>query len=75
MAVAAGRELYKGGPYVAAFAGATPAVLEDSWALTATNDRAGAIQTWYNRSFDMAGKSLLLPTGGAGTAIPDAVSR
>ncbi|MCL4853623.1 MAG: hypothetical protein KJZ78_19890 [Bryobacteraceae bacterium] len=73
VAVAAGRELYKGGPYVAAFAGAMPAALEDSWVLTATNDGAGAIQTWYHRSFDMAGKGLLLPTTGAGAAIPDTV--
>lgn len=75
MAVATGRELYKGGPYVAAFAGAMPAALEDCWVLSASNHRAGAIQTWYHRAFDMAGKNLLLPTGGAGVAIPDAVSR
>lgn len=53
MAVAAGRKLYKGGPYVAAFAGATPAVLEDSWVLTAANDNAGAIQTWYPTCSDV----------------------
>jgi len=73
VAVVKGRELYSGGPYVAAFPGATPAVVEDAWTLTVTNDRGGALQEWWNRAFAMADNDLLLPTSGTGTNIPDTV--
>lgn len=65
MAVVKGRQLYPGGPFVAVFSGATAAVVEDKWVLTASNDRGGEFQTWYNRAFDMAGKNMLLPTSGS----------
>jgi hypothetical protein len=72
VAVVAGTELYDGGPYIAVFSGATPAVVEDDWVLTATNDRGGEWQTMYNRAFDMAGKGFLLPTSGT-TLLPDSL--
>ena len=72
MAVVAATELYNGGPFVAIFAGATPAVIEDAWTLTVTNDRGGQIQEWYERAFDMRSKGFLLPTSGV-TLIPDSV--
>lgn len=73
MCIVAGTELYDGGPYAAAFPGATPAVNEDNWDLTVTNDRAGQLQEWYHRAFDMADKGLLLPSSGTGTQVPDTV--
>jgi len=72
VAVVKGTELYNGGPYIAAFSGVTPAVNKDEWTLTVANDRAGSLQEWCHRAFDMAGKGLLLPISGA-TNIPDAV--
>ncbi len=72
MAVVAATELYDGGPFVAIFAGATPAVIEDAWTLTVTNSRAGQLQEWYDRAFDMRSKGFLLPTSGT-TLIPDSV--
>jgi len=71
IAIVKGTQLYKGGPYVAVFSGVTAAVNEDEWTLTATNDRAGEFQEWFNRIFDMAGKGLLLPSSGSGSLIPD----
>ena len=65
MAIIKGKQLYPGGPFAAAFSGATAAVKEDKWVLTASNDRGGEFQTWYNRAFDMAKKELLLPTSGS----------
>lgn len=64
MVVVAGRELYAGGPWVAAVGGATPAVNGDEWTLTVANNRAGKFQEWFNRVFDMSPKGLLLPTSG-----------
>lgn len=72
IAVTAGNELYSGGPFVAAFSGVTPPIAGDKWTLTNTNDRAGEIQTWMDRFFDMAGLELLLPTSGS-TLCPDTV--
>jgi hypothetical protein len=72
MAVVKGTELYTGGPYVAAFTGKTAVVNEDNWTLTVANNRAGKIQEWFNRCFDMTGKGLLLPSAGA-AVIPESV--
>lgn len=72
VAIAAGRLLYTGGPYVAAFSGKVAAVAGDLWVLTVTNNRAGGIQEWYERCFDMTGKGLLLPVTGS-TLIPNTV--
>lgn len=72
MIVVAGIELYADGPFVAAAIGKTAAVLEDNWSLTVANDRAGSVQEWFNRTFDMAGKRLLLPISGTNN-IPDSV--
>ena len=72
VAVVQATELYRGGPFVAAFSGKTPAVNEDAWDLVSTNDRAGKFQEWYNRAFDMAGKGYLLPSAGV-TLIPNSL--
>lgn len=72
VAVVKATELYPGGPFVAAFSGATAAVNDDKWVLTASNDRAGTIQEWYNRVFDMQAKGLLLPSSGT-TLIPNSL--
>ncbi len=73
MVVVRATELYTGGPFVAVISGATPAVVEDNWSLTVANNRAGDLQEWFHRAFDMASKGLLLPISGTGTHIPDTV--
>ena len=70
MGIVKATPLYNGGPFVAVFAGATPAVNEDKWTLTVANNRAGEFQTWYDRAFNMRDKDLLLPSSGS-TLIPD----
>lgn len=65
--------LYNGGPEVALFSGAarfrkggeqqTP----DKFTLTATNNRAGAMQEQFDRNFAMRDKGLLLPSDTGGT--------
>jgi hypothetical protein len=62
--VVAGRQLYAGGPFVGAVAGAVPAIVGDTWTLAVTNDRAGKWQEWFSRVFPMASNGLLLPTSG-----------
>ena len=70
VSVVAGRELYDGGPWIAAFSGATAALLEDNWDMVVANDRESELQEWYHRCFDTAGKGLLLPISGT-TLIQD----
>jgi hypothetical protein len=72
MGIVQATELYDGGPFVAAFAGVDAAVNEDAYTLTVANDRAGELQTWYDRSFAMRNKGFLLPTSGT-NLIPDSV--
>lgn len=74
VALATMTELYRGGPYVAAFAGSKAWIDGDEWTVTTTNDRAGTLQEWYNRNFDMASRNLLLPSDSSGSeTIPDTV--
>ena len=74
MAVVKGTQLYAGGPWVAVFSGATPAVIEDKWTMTVANDRAGALQDYCDRMFDLVGKKMLFPSDAAGAeTIPDTV--
>ncbi len=72
MGIVQATELYDGGPFVAAFAGVSPAVNEDAFTLTVANDEAGELQTWYERAFAMRAKGFLLPTEGT-NLIPDSV--
>ncbi len=67
-AVGAATELYTHGPYVAAFSGALQNIREDEWTITLTNDRAGLIQTSFERLFDMNAKRLQLPIEEAATS-------
>ncbi|HEV3340781.1 MAG TPA: hypothetical protein VG125_10510 [Pirellulales bacterium] len=71
-AVFAATELYAGGPFVGAVSGKLPVLTTDTWTLTVANDRAGVIHEWYNRTFDLAGKRLLLPGTGS-SLIPSSV--
>lgn len=73
MSLVKGTQLYAGGPWVAAVATRTDPALDATWTLTATNDRAGQLQTWFDRAFDMAGLGLLLPSAVATNLIPDSV--
>lgn len=65
-------QIYTGGPWVAAFPGRAISSSTDTWTLTVSNDRAGAIQEWFNRCFAMADFGLRLPTSGS-TQIPDSI--
>lgn len=66
-------ELYPDGPWVAIFSGSTPfvkgsgQVVGDYFTLTATNDRAGEFQEWFERNFAMRAKGLLLPSDSGGS--------
>lgn len=74
VAMAKMSELYAGGPMISIFSGSKPFKKEDSFTVTATNDRAGVNQEWYQRNFDMASLGLLLPSNAAGgETIPDSV--
>lgn len=61
-------ELYADGPSAAIFSGKMPfrkgggQVAGDKFTLAVTNDRAGEIQEWFDRNFDMRAKGLLLPS-------------
>lgn len=65
-------ELYDGGPYASHFRGAVPYKAGDgqqkgdNWTLAATNTRAGTIQEYMERTFDMREKGLLLPSASSG---------
>jgi hypothetical protein len=69
VAIAAGTQLYQGGPFVAAFSGRDAAAYGDAWTLAVTNDHASKWQDFYNRIFSMANLGLMLPT--TGTALID----
>jgi hypothetical protein len=53
---------YEDGVSAAIFAGATDWVADDTITVTATNNRAGAIGEWMNRTFGLRSKGLLIPT-------------
>lgn len=59
-----GTELYPGGPYAAVAAGTALINPTDTWSVVVENDRAGEVQTWFDRFFDMASQRLLLPSTG-----------
>jgi len=73
-AVSTMTQLYPGGPLAAAFSGSSNFEVDDKITITVTNDRAGEVQEWYNRNFNMARLGLLLPSNAAGSeTIPDTV--
>lgn len=65
-------EIYRGGPLMAVFSGATPFVKLDTWSIVVANNYAGLIQGSYQRNFNMNSLGLLLPYSGSPT-IPDSV--
>lgn len=62
MAMCEATQAYAGGPYVAAFRGTTDVVAGDRWTIAITNDRAGAIQTYFEKFFGMSDLGLILPS-------------
>lgn len=67
-------QLYIGGPLVAVITGGTNWQVGDTFTVTATNDRNGVVQEWFERNFNMSALGLLLPSNGAGSeTIPDSV--
>jgi hypothetical protein len=62
--VTTGTELYPGGPFAAIAAGTTPINPDDSWKITVVNNRAGEMQTYFDRFFDASAQRLLLPSSG-----------
>lgn len=75
LAMAQMRQLYNGGPFVAAFTGAAAFKLEDSFTIAVTNDRAGLVGEYMNRNFSLAQNNLLIPSNdSAGETIPDTVA-
>jgi hypothetical protein len=67
-------QLYAGGPFVQVIDGRDSFELGDAFELTVTNNRAGLVQEWFGRNFNMAQLGLLLPSNSAGSeTIPDSV--
>lgn len=61
-------ELYKGGPCVAAFAGATKVVIGDKWTSTISNNFTTAdFALWLERWFNLRDKGLQAPYDTGGT--------
>ncbi len=65
-------QLYAGGPFVQVIDGRDSFVVNDKFTLTVANNRAGLVQEWFARNFNMAQLGLLLPSSGSPT-IPDSV--
>jgi hypothetical protein len=67
-------EAYTGGPMLSVHSGATDSIRDDAANVAIANDRAGTLQEWFDRLFDMKGKGLQLPSNSGGTeTISDAV--
>lgn len=66
------KQLYKGGPYLAAFRGVVPPVPTETWSVVCANDRAGEVHEYLDRVLNLRGSNLVLPTSG-GTNIPDSI--
>lgn len=67
-------QLYTGGPLIAVITGGTNWQINDTFSIAATNDRAGVLQEWFERNFNMSSLGLLLPSNGSGSeTIPDSV--
>lgn len=74
VALAEMTELYPGGPLAKPFSGDVAFDGNDTWTMAVTNDRAGEVQEWFNRNFDMAKLGLLLPSDPSGNeTIPDSI--
>lgn len=67
-------QLYTGGPMVAVITGKTNWQIGDTFTIAAANNRAGLLQEWFERNFNMSALGLLLPSNGSGTeTIPNSV--
>lgn len=67
-------ELYTGGVWAAAFTGSTDWELEDRVTIAATNDRAGELQEWMDRTLSLRESRILIPSvSGGGETILDSV--
>lgn len=72
MAVEEMEEIYPGGPLAKPFGGSIEFKTTDVWTITTTNDRAGLIQEYMQRNFNMRDLGLHLPSDTGGTeTIPD----
>jgi hypothetical protein len=70
--------LYAGGPAISVFAGSSPWITGDRYAVTVTNDRAGSSygatwQTVFDRSFGMRQLGLMLPYSASSPTIADSL--
>lgn len=82
MALAEADQLYTGGPYFKAFRGDDPALLNDSWTITVSNNSSGIfgsmsggkIQTMTEALFGMRQLGLQLPSSGSPTVSDSLVS-
>jgi hypothetical protein len=67
-------EAYTGGPMLSVHSGATDSIRDDTANVAIANDRAGTLQEWFDRLFDMKGKGLQLPSNSsAAETISDSV--
>jgi hypothetical protein len=74
VALARMTSLYAGGPLGAIFTGSKGYLAGDRFSIATTNNRAGLVQEFFRRNFDMAALGLLLPSNSGGTeTVPDSV--
>lgn len=59
--------LYTGGPAASAFTGRNLWALNDTANLAVANNRAGLLNEWLNRIFDLRTSEILLPTNSVGS--------
>lgn len=60
------QQLYQGGPFVAAFSGATKLITGDAWTVAITNTYGG-FQKLFERLFGMRALGLVIPNSGSPT--------
>lgn len=65
-------QLYAGGPFIAGFSGATNVIAGDAWKLAISNNRAGLLQTYSERFFNLRTLGLIFPSSTTAT-IPDSL--
>jgi hypothetical protein len=72
LAMAEMTQLYKGGPYFAAFAGSTKVVTGDKWTL-AVSSTMGTMAAWLERLFGLNARELIVPNTSSSPTIGDAL--
>ena len=68
------KPLYTGGPSAMLFTGPTPWDVNDTIDLAYTNDRAGSMNDWMDRIFNIRDRSVSIPTAAIPTILESVIS-